>query len=64
MEVHPNLSLLRPILFWDTKIENINWDKQKRAVIKRIFERGNEIEKNEIIRFYGIESINEVLSAW
>lgn len=58
---HPNLSMLRPVLFWDTNIEKINWEKQKRAVIKRIFERGNEIEKNEITRFYGRESIDEVL---
>lgn len=58
---HPNLSMLRPVLFWDTKMEKINWEKQKRAVIKRIFERGNEIEKNEITRFYGRESIDEVL---
>jgi plasmid maintenance system antidote protein VapI len=59
---HPDLSKLRPVLFWDTKIEKINWKKQKRAVIKRIFERGNEIEKNEITRFYGKESIDEVLN--
>lgn len=58
---HPNLSMLRPVLFWDTNIEKINWEKQKRAVIKRIFERGNEIEKNEITRFYGRESIDELL---
>lgn len=58
---HPDLSKLRPVLFWDTKIEKINWEKQKRAVIKRIFERGNEIEKNEITRFYGKASIDEVL---
>jgi antitoxin HigA-1 len=58
---HPNLSLLREVLFWDTKIEKINWEKQKRSVIKRVFERGNEVEKNEITRFYGKESIKEAL---
>lgn len=49
----PNLKLIRPVLFWDTKFENIDWIKQKKAVIKRVFERGNEDEKNEIIRYYG-----------
>jgi antitoxin HigA-1 len=58
---HPDLSRLRRILFWDTKMENINWEKQRNAVIKRVFERGNDSEKNEIIRFYGIEDINNTL---
>jgi antitoxin HigA-1 len=57
----PNLKKLRPILFWDTKIESIDWEKQKRAVIQRVFERGNEKEKEEIIRFYGKESVNSLL---
>lgn len=50
----PDLSKLRPVLYWDTKIENINWQKQKNAVIRRVFERGNDLEKKEIERFYGI----------
>lgn len=58
---HPDLTKLRQVLFWDTKMENINWGKQKSAVIKRVFERGNEIEKKEIIRFYGIENVNKIL---
>ena len=58
---HPDLSKLRQVLFWDTKMENINWEKQKNAVIKRVFERGNDIEKSEIISFYGIENINDIM---
>jgi plasmid maintenance system antidote protein VapI len=60
---HPDLSKLRRVLFWDTKMENINWEKQKSAVIERIFERGNDSEKKEITRFYGIENINSILKA-
>jgi hypothetical protein len=37
--------LLRKALFWDTAIETINWRKQSKAIIKRVFERGNEVEK-------------------
>ena len=59
----PDFSKLRRVLFWDTKMENIDWKKQKNAVIKRIFERGNEIEKNEIIRFYGQEQVKDILKA-
>lgn len=62
-DYHPDLTKLRPVLFWDTKIETLNWRKYKRAVIRRVFERGNEIEKEEITRFYGQESINQVLNS-
>jgi hypothetical protein len=42
-------------------MENIDWEKQKNAIIKRVFERGNEIEKKEIIRFYGQENVDKIL---
>lgn len=57
---HPDLSKLRPVVFWDTNMANIDWQKNKQAIINRIFERGNEQEITEIIRFYGKM---EVLSA-
>lgn len=60
---HPDLTKLRRVLFWDTKMENINWEKQKNAVIKRVFERGNDSEKKEITRFYGIDNINSILNS-
>ena len=60
---HPDFTKLRPVLFWDTKMENINWEKQKKAVITRIFERGNESEKTEITRFYGKENVTEILKS-
>jgi plasmid maintenance system antidote protein VapI len=59
---HPDLSKLRPVLFWDTSFERINWEKNKRAVIQRVFERGNKTEKTEIIRFYGEDAVNDVLN--
>lgn len=60
---HPDFGKLRRVIFWDTKMENIDWEKQKNAVIKRVFERGNEIEKNEIIRFYGQKDVNNFLES-
>ena len=48
----PDLTKIRPALFWDTNLTSINWQKQKKAVMKRVFERGNEIEKREIYQFY------------
>ncbi len=58
---HPDTHKLRPVLFWDTDMEFIDWEKQKRAVIKRVFKMGNEQEKDEITRFYGRETINNIL---
>lgn len=57
-----DLPQLRPVLFWDTKINSIDWEKQKKAIIKRVFERGNEMEKKEIIRFYGAKTVDAILN--
>ncbi|WP_203294003.1 HigA family addiction module antitoxin [Luteirhabdus pelagi] len=48
----PNFTKIRRILFWDTNFDTIDWDKNKRSVIKRILERGTKDEINEIISFY------------
>ncbi|MFI3296809.1 MAG: plasmid maintenance system antidote protein [bacterium] len=58
----PNISLLRKVLFWDTDISTIDWHKYREAVIKRVFERGNDEEKAEITRFYNKQVVDEVLS--
>ncbi len=56
----PDLSIIRKALFWDTDIQKINWEQQKRAVIRRILERGNDQEKSEIIRFYGKDTVSRI----
>lgn len=60
---HPKLSRFRPALFWDTRIENIDWNRQKKSIIKRVFERGNLTEKKETLNFYGHNAIKEILTA-
>ena len=57
----PDLSLLRPALFWDTDLGKIDWKRQKRAVIERVWERGNDQEKAEMRRLYGEEDIENIL---
>lgn len=57
----PNLSILRKALFWDTDIDHIDWEKQYKAIFRRVFERGNEAEKQEIIRFYGKAKMDAAL---
>src|SRR5690606_38889845 len=57
----PDLSKLRKALFWDTDFNKINWKEKDKAVIKRVFERGNEMEKEEITRFYGKDKVEAAL---
>ena len=46
---------IRRVLFWDTDFDNIDWGHYRSAVIERVLERGNEEEKKEIARYYGIK---------
>lgn len=57
----PDLSKFRKALFWDTDVDNLDWERQYKSIIQRIIERGNEQEKAEITNFYGHSKINEVL---
>ena len=41
---------------------SLDWEKQKKAIIMRVFERGNDLEKNEIIRFYGAKTVDDLLN--
>lgn len=59
--VHPDLNKLRKALFWDTHVDSIDWQKNEKAVIRRVFERGNDQEKAEMIRFYGEGKVNSAL---
>ncbi|TKC01423.1 helix-turn-helix transcriptional regulator [Pedobacter cryotolerans] len=58
----PNLKLIRPVLFWDTNINKIDWEFHKEYIIQRIFERGNQQEKEEIERFYGKQVVADIRS--
>ncbi len=46
-------------LFWDVDFDSINWGRHKKAVIRRVLERGNRAEIDEIRRFYHL-SANEM----
>jgi len=59
----PNLNNIRKIIFWDTDFNKIDWKKNKKAVIKRILERGNKTEINEIISFYGKKTISKEIKS-
>ena len=46
---------IRRGLFWDTDFDKIDFGRYRRGIIQRVLERGNEAEKAEIARFYGLK---------
>ena len=56
-EYRPDLTKFRSAIFWDTTLDRIDFAAHSHYVINRIFERGNDEEITEIIRFYGKETI-------
>jgi plasmid maintenance system antidote protein VapI len=61
--LHPDLRLFRRALFWDTDMSKLDWEKQYKSIIRRIFERGDSKEKQAILDFYGKEKVKEVVSS-
>jgi plasmid maintenance system antidote protein VapI len=60
-QAKPNMAIFQKALFWDTSIDKINWQRHKRDVIRRVFERGTEAEIKEIISFYGKQTVADEL---
>jgi plasmid maintenance system antidote protein VapI len=60
----PDLSKINKALFWETSsLDRINWRKNANWVIQRTFEYGNQLEIEEIIRYYGREKVTGILNA-
>lgn len=57
----PDLTILRRQIFWESNFDNIDFQRYKGYVVKRIFERGSEAEILEIIRFYGEEECGKII---
>ena len=53
---------VRIALFWDTDIDEIDWEKHKRYVIKRVLERGTQSEIKALIEFYSLPIIKAELA--
>ncbi|MCD8042458.1 MAG: helix-turn-helix domain-containing protein [Tannerellaceae bacterium] len=52
-----------PSLFWDIRMEDLDWDKNSRWIIKRVFEYGNEKEIEKTIDFYGKNFVLNTLNS-
>jgi len=57
--VRPNL---KDRLFWDWKVDEVDWQKSARSIIERVLSRGNNEEYDELVRFYGREKVVHVLT--
>jgi len=60
-ELNPLKGQFRKSVFWDTKIELIDLQKNKRSVIQRILERGNKEEIKNLIKIYTLPIIKKEL---
>lgn len=58
----PDLSKIRNSIFWDTVPDNIDWTRNSRMIIQRVFEYGDSLAIGEIVRFYGAEYVKKMLS--
>jgi len=54
----PNLP---PVLFWEYKYETIHWRKHIEMVIQRVLDHGKDSEVDELIRFYGFDTVKRYL---
>ncbi|MGY6521740.1 MAG: helix-turn-helix transcriptional regulator [Mongoliitalea sp.] len=60
--IKPDVSKLRPVLFWDTTFDNIDWIQHRQYVIDRVMELGSEEEKKLIKDFYELQDVAELIS--
>lgn len=58
----PCLANIKKQIFWDSDINVIDWQSNRRQVIQRIFEYGDESAIKEIIKFYGATTIKSTLA--
>ena len=46
---------IRKVIFWDTDFEKLDWRKNKKAIIARVKERGNQKEIEEVLKYYKLK---------
>jgi len=54
------LTDLSPQLFWDTRVEDVSWDRHDSFIVERVLEYGMMKDWNLIKAAYGLERIKEV----
>jgi hypothetical protein len=49
-------------LFWDIPPENLDLDKNRKLIIKRVLSRGNMEEVVQVYRYYGVEMVYKTIT--
>ena len=44
--------IIRPAVFWDVDIDKLDWDVNKSFIIRRVTERGNQLEQEQVKSYY------------
>jgi hypothetical protein len=52
---------LRPALFWDVNVDEVDLEKHSASVIERIATRGRLEEFRAMVEFYGKETVKNIL---
>lgn len=58
----PDLSRISSHIFWDSDLHRMNWQANRKKIIQRAFEYGDEQTISEIISFYGRSEVRKQLS--
>lgn len=56
---HSFFEHFRKSIFWDTDISKIDLKKNRKYIIQRVVERGNESEMDMIVEYYGLAIIRD-----
>ncbi len=59
----PNKPDISKKAFWDTKFEDLDFEKHKEYIIAKIFEYGTWKDMLVITRFYGKEQVKQALTS-
>lgn len=54
---------LRPSLFWDADIMQIDPDRDRVAIVHRIMEYGKWVEIQQMVHYYGHRGVVDILEA-
>ncbi len=55
------IAQLSPHLFWDTNLETLDWQRNKRLIIERVLNRGTWEEWKLIVNRYGKQEMKTTL---
>ena len=67
IERHPLIQKVRrpdlpKVLFWDFDFEKLDWSRSYKTVIERVLDKGDTMDWEEMIRFYGRENVVKALN--